>query len=258
MKGKNAFTQQEVEIIKKLIQEKLKAVPEKQKGIRDKIRKIGFYYTDFSSKKDGYTVEDFVGLIRNGKVKVVGAISEHLASELKEQKNGSTEAFIGQTSSHPIQSNIKVIRTNTNLKKQNTKDEHYVLDLCDKVLGLSSLRQHKFDFLLGDTNAKGVAAKLPVDSFYSELNLVVEYRERQHTESVNFFDKPNKMTVSGVNRGEQRKIYDERRRNVLPKHNIHLVEISFSDFNYDGQKRIIRNPEKDLDVVKLKLKKFLS
>ena len=103
-----------------------------------------------------------------------------------------------------------------------------------------------------------MSAKLPVDSFYQDLNLVVEYRERQHTESINFFDKPDKMTVSGVHRGEQRKIYDERRREILPKHNIHVVEIAFSDFDYDGQKRIIRNPTKDIEIVKLKLKKFLS
>jgi len=173
-------------------------------------------------------------------------------------KNGSTISLIGQTSAHPIQSNIQIVQTNRRSEISNNKDEHYVLDLCDKVLGLTSSRQHKFDFLLGDTNANGVAAKLPVDSFYSELNLVVEYCERQHTESVKFFDKPNKMTVSGVHRGEQRKIYDARRRNILPKHNIHLVEISFSDFNYDGQKRIIRNPETDIVVVKLKLEKFLS
>jgi len=102
------------------------------------------------------------------------------------------------------------------------KDESYVIGLCDKVLGLTSSKQHKFDFLLGDPNSSGKAAKLPVDSFYDTLNLVIEYRERQHTEGVNFFDKPNKMTVSGVHRGEQRRIYDERRREVLPHHKMAL------------------------------------
>ena len=32
------------------------------------------------------------------------------------------------------------------------KDEHYVLDLCDKILRLTSSRQHRFDFLRGDVN----------------------------------------------------------------------------------------------------------
>lgn len=30
---------------------------------------------------------------------------------------------------------------------------------------------------------------LPVDAYYKELNIVVEYREKQHTEEVEFFDK---------------------------------------------------------------------
>jgi len=44
------------------------------------------------------------------------------------------------------------------------KDEHYVIDLCDEVLGVVSSRQHRFDFLLGDTNKLRKAVKLPVDS----------------------------------------------------------------------------------------------
>jgi hypothetical protein len=51
------------------------------------------------------------------------------------------------------------------------KDEYYVLDLCDNILGLKSSRQHKFDFLPGDTNSKGKAVRLPVDAFYEDLNL---------------------------------------------------------------------------------------
>lgn len=119
-------------------------------------------------------------------------------------------------------------------------------------------RQHKFDFLLGDLNAKGISAKLPVDSYYQELNLVIEYRERQHTEDVNFFDKPNKMTVSGIHRGEQRKLYDERRRQILPKNNITLIEISYSDFKHNRQKRIIRNKDTDEKIVRHKLNDFIK
>lgn len=169
-------------------------------------------------------------------------------------RNGTTVSLSEQTTVKAIKVSTKpTSRTSTT----SDKDEHYVLDLCDKVLGLTSSRQHKFDFLLGDPNSKGVAAKLPVDSFYEELNLVVEYRERQHTESVNFFDKPNRMTVSGVHRGEQRKIYDERRREILPKHKINLVEISFTDFNHDRQKRIIKNPKLDEATIKQKLNDFV-
>jgi hypothetical protein len=58
MKGKTIFTYQEAERIKKLITEKLVSTKEKQKRIRDEIRDLGFYMTDFSNKKR-YTVEDF-------------------------------------------------------------------------------------------------------------------------------------------------------------------------------------------------------
>ncbi|WP_314243872.1 HTH domain-containing protein [Empedobacter tilapiae] len=134
--------------------------------------------------------------------------------------------------------------------KSGNSDEFYILGLCDEILGYSSSRQHKFDFLKGDMNQQGKSSFLPVDAYYEELKLVIEYREKQHSESVSFFDKPNKITVSGVNRGEQRKIYDQRRRDILPKNGIKLIEISYSDFNYDKQKRIIRDKNKDSDILK--------
>ena len=68
------------------------------------------------------------------------------------------------------------------------KDEHYIIELCDKLLNIKALRSHTFDFLRGDPNKKGVSRKLPVDAFYKSLNLVIEFNERQHTEKVPFFD----------------------------------------------------------------------
>ncbi len=128
----------------------------------------------------------------------------------------------------------KLKPTKSNSRKDS--DEHYVLDLCDEVLGLIGKRQHRFDFLLGDSGTK-----LPVDSYYPELNLVIEYKEQQHTKPNKHFDKPDKMTVSGVHRGEQRKIYDQRRLDVLPKYGIKVVEIFFSDFEHDKKDKILRN-----------------
>jgi hypothetical protein len=133
-----------------------------------------------------------------------------------------------------------------------------VLDLCDHILGRKCLRQHRFDFLLGDVNEKGKCVKLPVDGYYPELELVIEYHERQHTEKVDIFDKPEKLTVSGVDRGQQRKIYDERRRNVLKNHKISLIEISYSDFNYGSNRRIIRNKNTDEIAIKSILRDVLK
>lgn len=72
MKGQNTFTTSQIDEIKKLIADKGRATADKQKGIRAKIRKLGFYYSDFSAEKDGYTVADFEALIRSGQIKVIG------------------------------------------------------------------------------------------------------------------------------------------------------------------------------------------
>ena len=133
-------------------------------------------------------------------------------------------------------------------KSRADSDEYYVIDLCDEVLGRKASRQHRFDFLTGDTGKR-----LPVDAYYEDLHLVVEYYERQHSEPIPYWDK--KMTVSGVTRQEQRKIYDERRKTELPKHGINLVIISYSDFG--SSKKLKRNKEADIKVVKQILQNYI-
>lgn len=129
-------------------------------------------------------------------------------------------------------------------------DEYYVIGLCNEVLKRKALQQYCFEFLLGDTGRR-----LPVDAYYADLNLVIEYYESQHTESTPFFD--NKKTVSGVSRGEQRRLYDERRRTELPKHGIKVIILRYSDFG--TTKRLKRdNREHDIEVVRKKLAAFIS
>lgn len=130
------------------------------------------------------------------------------------------------------------------------RDEHYILDLCDEFLGLKAVRQHCFPFLTGDPDLRGCRKPLPVDGFYPGLNLVVEYHERQHRESVGFFD--DKPTVSGVPRGKQRRRYDERRRDLLPKHGYALVVLEVDEFTHDRAKRLLRTSE-DQTVVARRL-----
>ena len=127
------------------------------------------------------------------------------------------------------------------MKARSDSDEYYVIGLCNEALGVVGEQQYKFPFLVGDSGRA-----LPVDVYYRKLNLVIEYYERQHTEEVKFFNR--RMTVSGVSRGEQRKIYDERRRTELPKHGIKLVIISYSDFG--TTKKLRRNHDADLLIVK--------
>lgn len=239
MKGKKKFTSKEAAIIKVLLKEIVSSTRDRQKTIRDQMRKLGFYISDFTTSLDGFDLKSFEKLISSGRIEISDKEGRYVPNQYIAQTNSSASIKIKEVTF-------------------GRKDEEYIIDLCDKILGENSLRQHKFDFLIGDPNERGISAKLPIDAYYPSLKLVVEYRERQHTESVKHFDKPDRITVSGVHRGEQRKIYDERRREILPKYGINLIEISYTDFRYNSQKRIIRDMKADTATVELKLRKFIK
>ena len=145
--------------------------------------------------------------------------------------------------------------TAQDVSRSATRDEHYVLDLCDVILGLKAVRQHCFPFLTGDPDWRGCRKPLPVDGFYPALGLVVEYHERQHRERVGFFD--DKPTVSGVPRGEQRRMYDERRADLLPRHGYSLVVLNVDEFAHDRAKRLLRTPQ-DQTVISRRLASFIG
>lgn len=136
------------------------------------------------------------------------------------------------------------------------RDEIYILNLCDSLLCQQSLRQYRFSFLRGDGSNGKEGRKLPVDAYYPDLNLVIEYYERQHSESVPFFDK--KITAFGITRGEQRKLYDQRRRNELPNHGIKLLEFDYSEFAHKRNRRLLRSEADDLIVIQQKLQQYIS
>ena len=217
MNGRREFTHSQALRIKDLLCKKMRANREEQKTIRQRIRDIGFFISDFDRTYSGFGVDDFERLVADGEVSIT---------------------------SKSLDSNEQVQRTPA-ADRHSRRDEHYVIDLCDEVLGESAQRQHRFDFLRGDANTL-----LPIDAYYPSLNLAVEYRERQHTQRVTHFDKPDRMTVSGVHRGEQRRIYDERRREVLPKHGIRLVEIEYSSLKCRNNGRLIRDRAADLAVIR--------
>lgn len=129
-------------------------------------------------------------------------------------------------------------------------DEAYVLDLCDEVLKDGGRRQHHFDWLLGDPGRSGNRSRLPVDAYWPEQRLVVEYRELQHDRPNAFFDKPDRLTVSGVHRGEQRALYDARRDTLIPHHGLRLVVIRPADLSSDPRGRLHRRRETDLAAVR--------
>lgn len=65
-----SFTTKEMEKIIDLIEQKVVASRNEQRNIRNKIRSIGFYFSDFSNKK-GYTVDDFKELIQAGEIEIL-------------------------------------------------------------------------------------------------------------------------------------------------------------------------------------------
>ncbi len=72
MKGRKIFTTKEADVIRTLINRKLNADSDSQKGIRGQIRKIGFYWTDFYQKNERvYDVAGFDDLIRRGEITII-------------------------------------------------------------------------------------------------------------------------------------------------------------------------------------------
>ncbi|WP_420592722.1 hypothetical protein [Robiginitalea biformata] len=214
MKGKTSFTDTEIAEISQLIEQKLLADSAEQKAIRAKIRRMGFYASDFGIG-GGYTVQDFNRVIS---LRPESSVKGERVSNRKEKYQAKKQC------------------------KEAQRDEEYVLDLCDEVLGEKGLRQHRFDFLRGDAGTM-----LPVDAYYPRHNLVVEYRERQHSESVPFFDK--RKTVSRVSRGLQRQKYDRLREEKIPENGIQLKILHFYDFQHDSSKRLLRNAKKDIEII---------
>jgi hypothetical protein len=62
--------------------------------------------------------------------------------------------------------------------KRLLSDKYYVMNLCDEALKQKAKRQKRFDFLVGDLHKDGkTRTQLPVDAFYHDLNLVIEFKE---------------------------------------------------------------------------------
>ena len=78
----------------------------------------------------------------------------------------------------------------------------------------------------------------------------LSYEEKQHTEAVPIFDRRD--TVSGVPRGEQRRLYDERKAQAIPENGLRLVVIHKSEFRTHRDK-IVRDHDRDIEIVSRRL-----
>lgn len=105
------------------------------------------------------------------------------------------------------------------------EDQRYVTSLLVELLG-SAHTERRFDWARGDgRRPDAVGSMLPFDAVWEGRRLIVEVDERQHTEAVEFFDKPDRLTVSGVHRGEQRRMYDERKVRLARERGYTVVRI---------------------------------
>jgi hypothetical protein len=230
VKGRSHFTEAEANNIRRLLISWSLPGSRDAKRVRHQLRKLHYYVSDYNVS---LSVPEFERLIADQQIYVVNNSQPATADYI------ATARPIATASKRPLES-----------------DESYIIDLCDELLGHSANRQHRFDFLRcdvrpGSARAQGIA--LPVDAYYPALALVVEYRERQHIESVAFFDKPERLTASGVHRGEQRRLYDERRRTLLPRHGLTLIEFSYNDFPHDRHKRLVRMAINDRQLIRSRL-----
>ena len=124
MKGKNRFTNNEINQLKILIEQKVISSKYEQKKIRDKIRKIGFYFTDFSNEK-GYTVNDLEVLINSGLIVIVDKEMNPKTKNLDDEK-----ALINLNSSNKktrSQSDSKITGDITKIS--------FLVEMCFKNIG---------------------------------------------------------------------------------------------------------------------------
>ena len=127
-------------------------------------------------------------------------------------------------------------------------DEKYILDLVAQVLAEPDYRwQHRFPTLLGDPGRDGKRRTLPVDGYFPRHQLIVEYWERQHSAPIPIMDKG--PTVSGVSKGDQRRLYDQRRQLWARAHGLQLVVLDYRGFETDEQGRLIREYVRDMRAV---------
>lgn len=129
------------------------------------------------------------------------------------------------------------------------QDEAYALALCDEIIGTPGIREARFDWLPGDPGKNGARRQLPVDVYWPHLGLVIEFWEYQHEVPTPFFDKPDRLTVSGVPRSVQRALYDQRRQGLIPQHGLKLLIIRKADLAVDHRGHLTRDHDRDLTTI---------
>lgn len=69
MSGRREFTDEEIDEIRDALRELRRVDSGRQKTIRSRLRRIGFYITDYSHDADGFTVSDFDEMLGRGTIR---------------------------------------------------------------------------------------------------------------------------------------------------------------------------------------------
>ena len=134
------------------------------------------------------------------------------------------------------------------MPQRSLSDEKYLLDLAAQVLAEPDyLWQHCFPDLVGDPGADGRPRPLPVDGYFPRHRLIVEYWERQHSAPVPIMDEG--LSVSGVSRGHQRRLYDRRRQDYADANGLRLVILDYRGFETYPSGQLRRDPVRDVQTV---------
>lgn len=119
MKGKNQFTPDEINLLRRLIRMRIKASQQgdrsAQKRIRDQMRAVDFYGGDDFGIHD-LQLEDLDRLIASGRITILGG--QPLTMSL----------------GHPPLPKEEMQPDSKGTRKRQSSDESYVIDLCDEVL----------------------------------------------------------------------------------------------------------------------------
>lgn len=90
MKGRLTFTRAEIAVLLQLIRDKQTADRSRQKTLRARMRRIGFFIGDFSDDSDGFVEADFNELLHRGVIAVIDdSASPTAASHLRQKGAGS-------------------------------------------------------------------------------------------------------------------------------------------------------------------------
>lgn len=138
-------------------------------------------------------------------------------------------------------------------------DEVYLMELIDGLLNETGSRKHTFEYLLGDLHKNGeTRTKLPLDLYYANLKLAIEFIEHPERKKNADDSKEEKLTVSGLKRTDQRLKYLNRKKVILTNKDKSFIEIPLENFEVDESMQLVRDKNKDESVLRELLSEFIS